>query len=654
MGDGQDSVDLVDLFGLDGARIHVGRPLGPARNGRLYQRDGLPGASVKLFVPAHLLRAGTDLRAKLLWMVEHPPAGGEDAYAWPRELVVDGDGTLAGFTSTAPVDGVTVRTLLGPNRAARPDWFDDWGVRLEAAASLAAATARLHEHDYVVGDFHDDAVQVAPTGDVTFVDCDSMQVTAGSTVHLSPVGGPEFTPVEMLAQRGRPRTPAADDYALAVHLFALLMGGHRPYTGRWRGTGEAPGRVELARKGLYGLGGHRDFGPPLDLPPADILPPGPRAMFGQSFGPGAGLQHPRPTAAQWHAALTALTASLRGCPRVPTHHFRSGLPYCPWCVLDEQTGRHVIGVPAATPPSALPTVPWVARAPGTSVVSAPPTRPGVPAAAGTVVVGGGAISGGATGTVGNSGATDPPGTSRTSARPAAAQPAAAGPPPRETPSARRRGRSGSRSTAWRWVARAGTALVCLLGAALMVFTALGSVSELPEGDLGAAEDSGGPGAVALTTGGPQTAGGPQTSARASRWPWVGKWRATGDEPRPDFGLRILDDGARGGQEWFTATEESGTCPVRYRGTEATWLDDSDPVYPQDTYGLVLDALLPVGADPAGCALLADPAFYGGSGPEPTSPRAIRIEMVGPAGSDAAHARVTLRPGETVTVTLRRG
>ncbi|OHV62130.1 hypothetical protein, partial [Pseudofrankia sp. BMG5.36] len=430
MGDEQDSVDLADLFGLDGSRMHIGRPLGAAGQGRLYQRYGVPGTAVKLFNPAHLFRSATEQRAKLTWMIAHPPAagapaagpraaeppagdppavkrpaaeplaaelgaadpgaaehpaGGLDAFAWPSELVVDGSGGLAGYTVATPADGVPLLTLVHPDASPRPGWFDDWGVRLEAATRLAAATAVLHEHGYVVGDFHDGAVQVTPTGRVIFVDCDAAQVTVDAGVHLSPVGRPDFTPAELLAERGRPLRPAADDYALAVHLFALLMGGHRPYTGRWRGGGVPPGQVELARRGLYALGGHRDLGPPLDLPPADILPPGPRAMFGQAFGPGAGSQNPRPTATQWHDALVALAAGLRGCPRVPTHHFRAGLPYCPWCVLDEQTGQRAPRATPVTPPSALPTASWMALAPGTSVVAAPPARPGVPAAAGTAV-----------------------------------------------------------------------------------------------------------------------------------------------------------------------------------------------------------------------------------------------------------------------------
>jgi len=89
MGDEPESVDLADLFGLDGTRIHAGRPLGAASQGRLYQVDGAPGLAVKLFAPAHLARSAAELRAKLTWMIDHPPAAAAPAeeqapWAWPR------------------------------------------------------------------------------------------------------------------------------------------------------------------------------------------------------------------------------------------------------------------------------------------------------------------------------------------------------------------------------------------------------------------------------------------------------------------------------------------------------------------------------------------------------------------------------------------
>src|SRR5262245_64571124 len=99
MGDGRDSVDLADLFGLDGARIQAGRMLGAASQGQVYTRVGSPGTALRLFTPAYLSRTAPDLRAKLTRLIEHPPAGptadgGHHRVAWPRELVVDSAGAL--------------------------------------------------------------------------------------------------------------------------------------------------------------------------------------------------------------------------------------------------------------------------------------------------------------------------------------------------------------------------------------------------------------------------------------------------------------------------------------------------------------------------------------------------------------------------------
>ncbi|MBL7633579.1 hypothetical protein I7412_41790, partial [Frankia sp. CN6] len=379
MGDGRDSVDLADLFGLDGERIQVGRLLGAASQGQRYTRVGAPGMAVKLFTPAYLFRAAPDLRARLTWMIDHPPAGpatvGEHhRVAWPRELVVDRAGALAGYTMPAPPETVELRQVMSPARRAyagrgAPGWvarFDDWRLLVATARDLAATVAALHERGYVVGDLNDTNVRVTSGGQVALVDCDTIQVVVDGKAHLSPVGRPEFTPVELLAQRGRPMTSAVDDYALAVHCFAFLLGGHRPYAGTWRGGGERPSALELARRGSYALAGDEKLAPPAGLPSPDVLPAELRVMFDHAFGPAPDGAPRRPTAARWRDALGALAEDLRSCPASPTHHFRSGLDSCPWCALDDLPGR-----PGTEP--AAPGGPWGPRA--RPVTPTPPPPP---------------------------------------------------------------------------------------------------------------------------------------------------------------------------------------------------------------------------------------------------------------------------------------
>ncbi|ADP80495.1 hypothetical protein [Pseudofrankia inefficax] len=690
MGDGRDSVDLADLFGLDGGRVHIGRPFGDAGQGRLYAREGHPGTAVKLFSPAFLFRSATDLRAKLTWMIGHPPAdvAGRYRFAWPRELVVDRTGALAGYTMPGPADGAELRALFvrgrqQPAEARLPDWLvgpparrldradrprvaGDWRLLTRAAANLAAATAALHELGYVVGDFHDGLVRVGSTGTITLVDCDAMQVTvpgpqhptgpleatgpqdvagprnttaargvigprdvaapweasgpSGAQVYRAPVGRPEFTPSELLAERGRPLGPGADDYALAVHCFALLLGGHRPYTGTWRAGGDEPSPLGLARLGLHALAGGGRLDPPPGMPPADVLPIELLALFERGFGLGAGVRQPRPTAVEWRDALRGLAGDLRTCARTQTHHYRPGLDACPWCARDDQARSRA----AALVPAALPTAP---PSPSRTVVT-PPRAVRPPAAI--------------------------PARTAGSAR-------APGPRHRTPPRAEPR----------RWVGKLGAAVLCLLGAALMALTIFGAVDQ-PSATDQARQDTGGPapgsaaaaiaasarpssGRPAGATAPPgQAASGPTASQPAALWPWLGRWQSVASSPLPGFGLRIDDQGETGGQEEITATETSGTCPVRYHGTVHTRLDGPISTWPLDaSVRLTLDAVLPAGQDPKGCALLPDPAFYAaGTGGELTSPGVIQFQVIG-AIDDLAQARVIVHPGEPVALILQR-
>jgi len=677
MGDGQDSVDLADLFGLDGGRVHIGRLLANAGQGRLYAREGHPGTGVKLFSPAILFRSAADLRAKLAWMIEHPPQDvpGRYRFAWPTQLVVDGGGALAGYILPLPVDGVSLRALFVRARqptagARRPDWLTgqfgrggdrtlppgrpavagDWRLLAQAGASLAAATVALHELGYVVGDFHDGLVRVGEHGGITLVDCDTVQVSvpeaaealdpaeAGETgvplrVYQAPVGRPEFTPADLLAERGRPLGPAADDFALAVHCFALLLGGHRPYTGVWRAGDEEPSPLGLAREGLYALAGGGRLDPPAGMPPAGLLPPAVLALFDRAFGPGAGALLPRPTANEWHEALRMLADGLRTCPRTRTHHFQAGLDACPWCAREDAARARAAALTPTTLPPALPPGTLRPETPSADTPSVPALVPSAPIQA-----------------VYRPRATPP----RAAAARVPGTPRTGGP----------RHRTPAQPPSRRWTSKIGSALLCLLGAALMVLTVLGAVDQ-PSASDRAAGDSGGraQGDAAAPTAKPARSGGPAAAAqpaspspsrRAAFWPWLGRWQSAAGSALPGFGLRLEDAGEVAGQEQITATETSGSCPVRYHGTTRLWPQGPLATYPLGaSVRLTLDASLPAGQDPNGCVLRPDPASYTLAGNELTSPGVIEFEVKG-ALDDVAQAWVSVHPGELITLIMNRG
>jgi hypothetical protein len=621
MGDGRDSVDLADLFGLDGARVRVGRPVARAQQGLLYLRQGTAEA-VKLYTPAYLLRSAAELRAKLTWMIDHPPVDpgtSQRSLGWPRTLVVDGAGGLAGYTMPAPPRTVELRQLTvahdpteggqaadgGRSDQAPAGWagrFDDWRTRVETAASLAALTAALHDAGYVVGNFTDTVVRVTSRGQAILTDCDRIQVTTNGRTYLGGVGGPEFTPPELLAERGRPLSPAADDFALAVHCFGLLLGGHRPYSGLWRAGGQPPAPLQLARWGLYGLAGDERLGPPPGLPPAELLPASVRTLVELAFGPGAGVAQRRPAAADWRDALSALATGLQTCPRNPSHHFRPGLEGCPWCAPAGDARR---GAAAPEPAGSGP--PTVGLPASAADVPAPPSRP------------------------------------RVAAVPAPASRPAGGRARRGPAHRSPRGRPAAH-----WAVRLTAALFCVLGATLLLLNVLGSAAPLT--GRGGTDGATAAGPPAATAAGASARASSQTASGAAPAPrrWLGEWVSGATSLLPGFALTVRDDGPAGRQERIVATQTSGSCPVRYEG-----LVTGGSGATEDAAGdLVLDAHLPADADPSGCALLPSRSSYTAAGGESTSAAAIRIAVTGAAG-DLAQAWVVLRPGQTVGLTLNR-
>jgi hypothetical protein len=208
----------------------------------------------------------------------------------------------------------------------------------------------------------------------------------------------------------------------------------------------------------------------------------------------------------------------------------------------------------------------------------------------------------------------------------------------------------------------GAVVLCLLGAALMALTIFGAVDQ-PSATDQARRDAGGPApgsaaaaiaASARPSSGRAPAGATAPPGQASSSPTASRWQSVSTSPLPGFGLEIDDQGETGGQEEITATETSGTCPVRYHGTVHTRLDGPISTWPLDaSVRLTLDAVLPAGQDPKGCALLPDPSFYAaGAGGELTSPGVIQFQVTG-ASDDLAQARVIVHPGEQVALILQR-
>jgi DNA-binding helix-hairpin-helix protein with protein kinase domain len=201
-----------------------------------------------------------------------------------------------------------------------PPWVGGftWEYLLRVATNLASATHALHDAGYVIGDFNERNVLVRNNALVTLVDCDSMQVPGPSgTAFLCEVFRPEFTAPELLHAdlSQQMRTPESDRFALAVHIYQLLMEGRHPFAGMWlHGAGDKPERHKLAELGLFVQKGDKRF-------------------------------------------TQGLATTLRKCQAHPSHRYPGHLGIkCPWCELEKAS--RVAPVPAtrqvSLPPALAP------------------------------------------------------------------------------------------------------------------------------------------------------------------------------------------------------------------------------------------------------------------------------------------------------------
>jgi eukaryotic-like serine/threonine-protein kinase len=350
------------------SELQVGPPLSQGGQGTIHVVLDAPERVLKRFHDAELARV-CDLEDRLRAMVAHRPPGcqessGHAMLAWPSDVVLDGNRFVGHVMPRLRLaDVVELHVLANPSdrrdpRASTPGWVRGftWRHLVQTGANLALATDVLHRGDYVVGDFNERNILVHSDTRVTLVDCDSMQVPNPRTgpPFLCGVGRAEFTAPELLDVdiRTTPRRASSDLFALAVHIFQLVMEGVHPFDGVWRGDGEKPRRHQLAKEGLFAYAGDRRLVPRPTAMPFDLLPAEIRELFTRAFVRGSVDPDVRPTGREWHDALVRCAADLRTCAAVEWHRYPAHHAACPWCAQDrrDQARRRALDAPPAILP----------------------------------------------------------------------------------------------------------------------------------------------------------------------------------------------------------------------------------------------------------------------------------------------------------------
>ena len=220
---------------------------------------------------------------------------------------------------------------------------------------LSDITACLHARGVCIGDFNPRNVLVfleARGLDLAVIDKRLVCLCRRGRLLLPCLGWtPEFSAPEVHAAaaggaRDFGHSIEGDRFALAVHVFKLLMAGCHPFDtrlvdrsanvpARRRPSGRASSCTSALCAGLAA---------PLHAPEYGYLPKDVRRLFARAF---LGKPHERPTAREWCQALERMAAGgLSSCPR--GHRYPSSAATCPWCDLEARRAKAMGRYVAAT------------------------------------------------------------------------------------------------------------------------------------------------------------------------------------------------------------------------------------------------------------------------------------------------------------------
>lgn len=352
----------LSYIGKNGKQYTIITPaLGKGGEGAVYKIVGIPNCVLKVF--ADNKRTETRHR-KLLAMISTPISDeAMKQVTWPMDVVYE-NGQFVGY----------VMPLISNNEDLNVMYSDKYtctfSEKITIARNLCAAINSVHNAGHVCGDLNPKNIGVDPkSARVTLVDTDSYHITekGGNRVYRCEVGLPEYLPREIQEKMKNGQTlenaplptftKYTDLFALAVHIFALLMNGCHPFACAVNNNVNiakltasqpsvvAPQPIDNICTGFFPFYEKRNgITSPKYAPEFDMLPKSIKALFVRAFVDGHTNPQRRPDAVEWYNALIDLEKQLKRCLNDSSHIFPNHLQKCPWCEIENRMNQAVMPI----------------------------------------------------------------------------------------------------------------------------------------------------------------------------------------------------------------------------------------------------------------------------------------------------------------------
>ena len=358
----------MTLTGINRTTYRLGTAaIGSGGEGDIYSVLGMEGKVAKIYKPGAMT---DELEEKLKYMVQKPPSEAVlSQVAWPLDVVYDKSGKCSGFI----MPGLHINAELGEIYKYPSVLPLSASQKINIAQNICAVIAEVHQAGYVFGDFNPRNIGLDKnTGLVSFLDTDTYHVMDSSQnkTYRCNVCAPGYAAPELLercseyvaknptasknayAQTPLPTfTQETDNFALAIHIFKLIMNGYTPFGGIIETAS-----VSQSSPGVGDAAVRRDsycFKPGYKhqsaaILPLESLPQEIADLFTRAFILGKIDPKQRPSAEEWHGALTRYADTMVTCGNNPLHQYDKKNTTCPLCEADNRYAA-IIGAPAPAP-----------------------------------------------------------------------------------------------------------------------------------------------------------------------------------------------------------------------------------------------------------------------------------------------------------------
>lgn len=345
------SAFFQSLRRASGGNLILQRKIASSGEGSIYFTDD-PLSLAKVYHAPSFEKA-----QKLQHMLENPPedptvSQGHISIAWPKDLILDKQGTVCGFLMPKIRGGVTLPLVYNPRLRRKKYPAFNWYYLHTTALNLAWIIEALHAKGYIVGDLKPENFLVNDRALVSILDTDSFQIPGKGEKKpfLCPVGSEGFTPPELFGKdlTKETRLPSHDHFGLAVLIYQLLFGMH-PFASVWKGAEDPPSLKECIQKGFVPFSANRTASQFIEksplIPSLKSLHKTLQAMFVEAFVEGHWDPDKRPSAKKWHSILEKSLEGLQVCNSSTNHFLYPSQGECPWCHLEKTLGVDIFPMP---------------------------------------------------------------------------------------------------------------------------------------------------------------------------------------------------------------------------------------------------------------------------------------------------------------------